>query len=86
VHQHDRLRVVDGDVAVFAVAHGGEDGEGLFLGVGLAEGVLLGQCVVVVNDADGLLGDGHELIAALGDHGGAVLVRAKATDQNQADP
>ena len=86
VHQHDRLRIAYRDVAVRAVADGRERGEGLFLGVRFGEGVLLGQRVVVVDDADGLLDDSGELIAALRDHGGAVLPRTEAADQDHADP
>jgi hypothetical protein len=55
MHQHDRLRIVDGDVAVLAVTHRGQHVERLLLRVGFGERVLLGQRVVAGDDVVALI-------------------------------
>ncbi len=86
MHQHDGLRVVDGDVAVFAIAHGGECFERLLFGFVFGECVLLCEGVVAVDDVIGLVDQRGELIAAVLDHRRTVLPCAEAADQDQADP
>ncbi|EDT40958.1 hypothetical protein BamMEX5DRAFT_3250 [Burkholderia ambifaria MEX-5] len=86
MHHDHRLRVVDRDVAVGAVAHRGDRLERLLLRVGFRQRILLRQLVVMVGDARGLCDERRQLVAAVRDHRRACLPRADAGDHEQAEP
>ena len=86
VHQDDRLRIVDGDIAVLAVAHARQQVERLLFGVVFGERVLLGQRVITADDVIGLVDQRDQLGAAVRDHRRTVLPCAEAADQDQANP
>jgi len=86
VHQHDGSRVVHRHVAVLAIAHHGNLGEGLLLRFVFRHRVLLRQRVVAVDDTHALLDERGQLVAPVGDHRRAVLPRAACANQDQSDP
>jgi len=65
MHQHHGLRVVDGDVAVLAVAHGGDRCERLLLRFVFENHMLLREGVVTVDDANALLHERGQLVASI---------------------